>query len=316
MLLILSSRLDFAADYLILRLIERGLPYFRINAEELGTASVRFELAESNTAYVTVGGRNLDLATVQSVWYRRGLHPHVNPDVAPSQRAFVAGEIRHAWHGVLLGLNAKWANPIDKVAVAEHKLLQLRLAKELGFAIPKTIVSTCSSELTHFTRSYGATICKPIYHGLVIDGEKRHSAFTRRVKEVDLADERAVSVAPILLQEEVVRRADLRITVVGQHFFGVRITADDPDLIDWRKPGLALSYAVFEVAEHLKSLCSALLSRLGLIYGAFDFIEDQDGSVVFLEVNATGEWAWLEDRLGLPMRDAFVDLFYEAITDD
>lgn len=39
MLLILSSDQDFAVDYLIVKLLERGLPYFRINSEDL----IKFE---------------------------------------------------------------------------------------------------------------------------------------------------------------------------------------------------------------------------------------------------------------------------------
>ena len=53
-----------------------------------------------------------------------------------------------------------------------------------------------------------------------------------------------------------------------------------------------------------------MLQTLGLVYGAFDFIRTPRGEDVFLEVNPTGEWAWLENSLGFPMRDAFVELFY------
>lgn len=38
MLLILTSDKDLTADFLIVELINRGLPYFRLNAEELTTA--------------------------------------------------------------------------------------------------------------------------------------------------------------------------------------------------------------------------------------------------------------------------------------
>jgi hypothetical protein len=49
---------------------------------------------------------------------------------------------------------------------------------------------------------------------------------------------------------------------------------------------------------------------VGLLYGAFDFLRTPEGELVFLEINPTGEWAWLEDRLRFPMRDAFIQLFY------
>ena len=53
-----------------------------------------------------------------------------------------------------------------------------------------------------------------------------------------------------------------------------------------------------------------MLNELGLIYGAFDFIRTPNGKLVFLEINPTGEWAWLEEKLDFPMREAFVEVFF------
>jgi len=46
---------------------------------------------------------------------------------------------------------------------------------------------------------------------------------------------------------------------------------------------------------------------LGLRYSAIDLIRTQDGDLVFLEVNPNGEWMWLEDMCGFPLRDAIID---------
>jgi len=53
-----------------------------------------------------------------------------------------------------------------------------------------------------------------------------------------------------------------------------------------------------------------MMVELGLVYAAFDLIETRSGDFVFLEVNPTGEWAWLEEQLEFPMREAFVRLFF------
>ena len=52
--------------------------------------------------------------------------------------------------------------------------------------------------------------------------------------------------------------------------------------------------------------------ELGLRYGAFDFIRAPSGDLVFLELNPTGEWAWLEEELGFGLRDAFIELLYRG----
>ena len=80
--------------------------------------------------------------------------------------------------------------------------------------------------------------------------------------------------------------------------------------MDWRDPALKVSFTPSRLPANIERLCRAMLSRLGLCYGAFDFIRTTDGRLVFLEVNPTGEWAWLEERLGFPMRNPFIKMFY------
>lgn len=88
------------------------------------------------------------------------------------------------------------------------------------------------------------------------------------------------------------------------------LTPGKGDIVDWRSPKSDVCYAVSEIGDDVRQKCRTLLDRLGLVYGAFDFIRTPGGELVFLEVNPTGEWAWLEDMLGFPMRDAFIQLFY------
>ena len=55
-----------------------------------------------------------------------------------------------------------------------------------------------------------------------------------------------------------------------------------------------------------------MLNELGLIYGAFDFVRMPNGKLVFLQINPTDKWAWLEEKLDFPMREAFVEVFFGA----
>jgi glutathione synthase/RimK-type ligase-like ATP-grasp enzyme len=80
--------------------------------------------------------------------------------------------------------------------------------------------------------------------------------------------------------------------------------------VDWRDPATCATFSPAQIDQDLETKCRKMLSSLGLRYGAFDFIVRPGGEEVFLEVNPTGEWAWLENSLGFPMRNAFIDLFY------
>jgi len=313
MLLILTSERDFAADFLIVELIRRGLPYFRLNAEDIAGADFRFSLgAGKMESEISIPPRKLALDEVSAVWYRRAIHPNpLGSALSAYERQFVAGEMRHLATALVLNTDALWVNPIDRVRTAEHKLHQLKIARSVGLKVPRTLVSRDAKSLRDFANGNQAgTICKPIFHGFFFDGAARFSAYTRRVRPEDLEEE-SVTPCPVLLQEEISRSADIRATVVGRDWFVAEIKGKG-DIVDWRSPKSDVSYAVSNVSEDVRQKCCALLDRLGLMYGAFDFIRTPDGELVFLEVNPTGEWAWLEDRLGFPMRDAFIQLFYGA----
>jgi hypothetical protein len=57
--------------------------------------------------------------------------------------------------------------------------------------------------------------------------------------------------------------------------------------------------------EH-KDRCFQYLGRFGSRLGTFDFIEDDEGQITFLECNANGQYKWLEQSLGFPISTAIV----------
>jgi glutathione synthase/RimK-type ligase-like ATP-grasp enzyme len=143
---------------------------------------------------------------------------------------------------------------------------------------------------------------------MFVDETAAYSVYTRRVTP-DSFDEDCVKVCPVFLQEEIARSADVRATFIGSRYFAADIKGD-PSLVDWRDSNVVVSYTASSLGDDIQRMCRAMLDKLGLVYGAFDFVRTPEGELVFLEVNPTGEWAWLEDRLGFPMRDAFIQLFY------
>jgi D-alanine-D-alanine ligase-like ATP-grasp enzyme len=49
------------------------------------------------------------------------------------------------------------------------------------------------------------------------------------------------------------------------------------------------------------------MTRLGLAYGALDFIVDPDEHWHFLEVNPNGQWGWIELATDLPIAHTITD---------
>jgi hypothetical protein len=314
MLLIVTNRDDLTADFLITRLLETGRPYFRVNSEDLTEAEYLFCLSHNEhvTRRYTIAGKSVDLNAVRSVWYRRMVWPSPSPTIFPDQQRFAAGEIRHLVEGLILDPSILWVNPIDATALGERKVFQLRLARELGFRIPPTLISNDPKMLRDFAAHHdGEVICKPIYHGLVLQGSERYSVYTNEIGPDELTDDLQLGACPTLLQKRIPKGTDIRATFIGRDVFSVEISSPDSTPLDWRRPGENIQYRRVELPAAIEHSCRELLSRLRLSYGAFDFVQSPEGEIFFLEVNPTGEWAWLELAVGLPMRDAFLRLFFD-----
>jgi glutathione synthase/RimK-type ligase-like ATP-grasp enzyme len=53
--------------------------------------------------------------------------------------------------------------------------------------------------------------------------------------------------------------------------------------------------------------CRAVVNAFGLRYSSIDMVEDTSGKIFFLELNPNGQWAWIEQLTGHPIRDAIID---------
>ncbi len=97
---------------------------------------------------------------------------------------------------------------------------------------------------------------------------------------------------------------ELRVTVIGQSVMAVRINsqAHEHTKVDWRADQhLAGLYEPAVLPASVNALIFKIMARLGLVYGAFDFIVTPDGSYVFLEVNPGGQWLFLEEATHTPI---------------
>lgn len=309
MLLLITNQLDFAADYLALRLEERGVPFFRLNAEELAQHQYVFELTKAGCRRVVeTPHQQLNLAEVIGVWYRRLILPPRNEHVAPDFQPYVQGELRAYVEGLVVDSGATWVNPLHATAKAERKLYQLRVARELGFNVPRTWSTNSAMSIQSALATGVPLVIKPILHGLLPGTEHHRAVYTRRLppdKELSVDD---IAACPSLVQEEIPRGKDLRLTFFGRLGFGAEISWDSSAVVDWRSHEADPTFRPYAIPEALSNRCERLMKELALRYAAFDFILSANGEPYFLELNPAGEFAWIEEGLGMPMRDALIDL--------
>ena len=243
---------------------------------------------------------------IVSVWWR--LKPIVFWQPLATQDAIAAEFATKEWIAFLSCLpdylsRARWINPPVQQRIAADKPYQLRVAATCGFAVPETIFSNSPDQVFSFVDPNKRFVYKQL-SGFMFPPE--HFIYTNEIVTSDLRGrEPNVQAAPGIYQELVEKRAEWRVTVIGDSVFPVRIDSQkSPDTaIDWRRGQLTDIYdlADFDAAVGRKIL--KVHEQLGLIYGAYDLIERPDGEIVFLECNPAGAWLWLEEATGLPIAD-------------
>ncbi len=188
---------------------------------------------------------------------------------------------------------------------AEYKPLQLAAAQQLGFAVPATLVSNSLDDIKEFIAAHGPVVYKALRWTPYRRDGVEYTTWTEPVEAADL--DASVEAAPHLFQARVDKVADVRVTVIGERVFCVRIDSET-GLLDWRSDYDQLTYTVVDPPPGVEQALRAFLDRFGLTFGAFDFAVAGDGTWQFLELNPNGQWGWLEDQTGLPLTAAFADL--------
>lgn len=317
-ILIITNKSDITSDFIVRNLTDLGLNFYRLNTEDIGrSARINFDFYKEEFKIIdTHTSKNVNLNRVTSVYYRR---PEINEQydgLTKGELNFIRGELAYTLEGLYKILDeAFWVNKVPAIRNAENKIYQLLLAKEIGFIIPDSLVTSEPEEALNFYKKHqGQCIIKPIKSGLIEGGSEEGVIFTTQVT-LDQQNASRISSCPVYLQTLIKKQADIRVTVVGDELFAAMIHSQQAEdsIIDWRKANKPLPHTVFDLPENIKQKCIALTKRLDLNYGAIDFILDISGSLIFLEINPNGQWAWIESRLHLKISDGITKLLTENL---
>ena len=209
----------------------------------------------------------------------------------------------------------------------ELKPYQLQTAVEVGFSVPRTLITNDPTEvLDFFDRCSGQMIYKPFGEYLSLaevkrfpSGSTRETIFTNVVIREDLLRQLdQIKGAPCIFQEYVPKKFELRITIVGSRIFPAQIDsqASERSKHDWRRYDFEKTpYSEFQIPAVLEDKLRMLMQRLGLVFGCVDLIMRPDGEFVFLEINPGGQWLWIEELTGMPIRDSLALMLMQGTPD-
>lgn len=275
-------------------------------AQDLGRETIRFR----------TDGQDMCIEADDAIWYRRARWGgKLSQDMDPQLRHGCVLESKTLLLGMLAAAPCFIMDSPDLVRQRGHKPQQQRLAREVGLATPRTLMTNDPEQARAFIASCpGGAIAKMLSAFPVFDesGEEQ-VVFTTALTDRHIADLDGLRYSPMVFQEQLQKQLELRVTVVGSRMFAAAVDSQRTAgaEVDWRERGVTLlrSWMPYTLPTEVERSLHRYMDQIGMQYSAIDIIVEPDGRHVFLEANPAGECFWLEyNSPNFPLSDALADV--------
>ena len=314
MLLILTSRDDYHTKIVVSKL-KNQIDYFILNLDidSLKNTIIKFCNGEW---IIKQDKQTITSAEISSVWCREAF-----VKIGFDERDLLNDNdfkiFKNEWNATLNGLyvslySKKWLNPLSKAFMGENKYYQMKIASEIKLKMPKTMISNDKNELINFSKMCNDDIIlKPMKQTFYEFKDGSFGGFyTNRISTDDLKNFNEQNENPIFLQEYIAKDYEVRYTFVDGRHFVCKIDSQKSKIAneDWRRYDLGNTpHIAIKPPSDIKEKVNLLIKRLGLRYGALDFIVTPTNEWIFLEINCFGQWLWIENLSGLDISGAICD---------
>lgn len=288
MILVITSSFDKTIDYLIKKQSVGNFYVFNID-----------KFSEYQISYTKNGFeiRNQDYGVIleskcSSIYYRKPSPENLDDMIDVKYHNHCYREVFSLVEGIAEAFDGKCLSRPSILRKADNKILQAKIAEKIGFSTP----DYCLTNSPHLLKSYldEDIIVKPLSNGVVEDEQHKE------IVQTNLFDKNksinTLKFCPAYFQKYSKKRYEVRITIIDEVLFSVKIESENK--IDWRKKDNKILYSRINTPQEIKDKCLHYMKFFGIYFGCFDFIVFDD-EWFFLEMNANGQWVWLEHETGL-----------------
>ena len=313
--MVVAHPADMHTDLLCRYLTEHDYEFTRIWYGLL-SLSATISLSTKNgskwvgTVRIMPTGRKLDLSTISAVWWRRPGEVRFLPEASDDAVAFTRSELHHTLESAWSLLDCYWMNHPVAIQAASYKFEQLERAKQFGFRIPDTIITTSVDEArTFIARQHEhLAIYKVLTASLAaLDSNALHSPRpptfalpSRLISEHDLRELTTLGPAPCQFQAFLPKRREYRVTVIGNQAYVITMEPSPEDAAasaDWRHLSYSAPMRPTLLPGALAPQCVAYVHSYGLRLATLDFLETDDGCIYFIDHNPSGQFLFIQRRL-------------------
>ncbi len=259
----------------------------------------------------------INLTKVKAIWYRRPGKPYLPSNYPSEIKKFIEEETRISF----LGLYSTWKNvfwvnnPLNIHLIDKNKLFQLQLATQMGLNTPSSLVTNSYEELVNFYKKHNEKIVIKIFHPVEIQlpNSKKQLVIYTNLLTKNIIDQFKINIknSPVFVQEYIEKELELRITIVGKRIFACAIYSQNSERTkhDWRRYDFdKVRHEEFKLPLEIEQKLFKFMKKCKFNFGAIDMILTPKSEYVFLEVNPSGQWGWIEILTDMPITEAIVQL--------
>ncbi len=317
-ILVLASKEDTHADVVIAHLNEMQQEVVRIDLGEYwpDNSSLVWHIDNKQSqAVLNWKGRTIEANRIGAIFNRDFSFSRVEEtqDIAILLKY---AEARAALYGFFRSLeDVYWMNPPWYDEMVDNKPYQYACALNVGLRVPRTLITNNPDEFLDFYETCNKeVIIKQLSEICLIEEVEypsEHSTdmeqtafgfYTNKVNASHLERIDEIVNSPCLFQEHIVKRGDVRVTVVGDSFFSMFIDSQscEKTKVDFRHDPF-LTVTEYNLPSIIKTKLLKLMRQWKLQFATCDFVLTPTDELIFLEANVVGNWLWLtppnEDRI-------------------
>jgi ATP-GRASP peptide maturase of grasp-with-spasm system len=297
-ILILSTKHDVSTTKVMRWIfhLNPDLKVIRLHPEDILCGKI-IQCNLSDSIKISCENKLLDTDDIKVVWMRKWCSEITDIEInditfhkaLPIFKENLSQEFNEFYHYLVYTINERksvyWLNKPQ--FIEPNKLIQLRTAQKVGLQVPFSFIAT-QLKNDEFQRDL---ITKPLSN--CISFHHNHACYnnyTSRVNKKDVTDDFFMSY----FQEEIKKEFELRVFYLTGQCYALAIFSQDNKKteIDYRNYDYQHHnrLELYKLPIDLVKKIKIFMREMNLQTGSLDFIYNQQGEYIFLEVNPSGQY--------------------------